>query len=515
MTVAAATSSMLKGRPLTPSGEELRIYSGSAHPLGATVDDEGVNFSIYSANATSVQLLLFRDPGDLEPFRVIDLNVVGNKSFFLWHVYVEGLKPGVGYAYRVDGPRDPRNGHRFDPEKVLVDPYSKGNYLGLWDRGAACRPGDNLHQSIRGVVIDTRGYDWEGDQPLRRPMAETVIYEMHVGGFTKSPTSGVQHPGTFKGLVEKIPYLKELGVTAVELLPVFSFDCTDVIKEFEGNKLVNYWGYSTMGYFAPHQAYCINPQTGSHVNEFRDMVKALHKAGIEVILDVVFNHTDEGNHQGPMFSFKGLDNNTYYYLTGPDGSREFYYDYTGCGNTFNCNHPIGEKFILDCLRYWVQEMHVDGGASTQVFLYPSAAAARAKEIGVKRITDRQAYIIRNARLDVDWQQTERRTLSIAGRAISQLIQAQGLGDLYRIYNITQDDKVGFNLAYIGADFNYPHVEEFDTKYMQALFDYGYQRAKKGYEWNKYPPGYRKSIEADTEVKPELLNSPTPSKKKLK
>ncbi len=175
--------------------------------------------------------------------------------------------------------------------------------------------------------------------------------------------------------------------------------------------------------------------------------------------------------------------------------------------------PVMFDFMIDGKEF--QEMHVDGGASTQVFLYPSAAAARAKEIGVKRITDRQAYIIRNARLDVDWQQTERRTLSIAGRAISQLIQAQGLGDLYRIYNITQDDKVGFNLAYIGADFNYPHVEEFDTKYMQALFDYGYQRAKKGYEWNKYPPGYRKSIEADTEVKPELLNSPMPSKKKLK
>jgi glycogen operon protein len=162
------------------------------------------------------------------------------------------------------------------------------------------------------------------------------------------------------GLIEKIPYLKSLGVTAVELLPVFSFDCTDVLKEFEGRKLVNYWGYSTMGYFAPHQAYCTSPESGCHVNEFRDMVKALHKAGIEVILDVVFNHTDEGNHQGPTFSFKGFDNSTYYYLTGPNGSKEFYYDYTGCGNTFNCNHPIGEKMILDCLRYWVQEMHVDG-----------------------------------------------------------------------------------------------------------------------------------------------------------
>jgi hypothetical protein len=175
--------------------------------------------------------------------------------------------------------------------------------------------------------------------------------------------------------------------------------------------------------------------------------------------------------------------------------------------------PVMFDFMIDGKEF--QEMHVDGGATTQVFLYPSAAATRAREVGMKRRSDRQAYIIRNARLDVDWQETERRTLSIAGRAISQLIQSQGLGDLYRIYNITQDDGVGFNLAYIGADFNFPHREEFDTKYMQALFDYGYQRGKKGYEWNKYPPGYRQSIEADTEVKPALLNTPGKPKKKTK
>jgi hypothetical protein len=175
--------------------------------------------------------------------------------------------------------------------------------------------------------------------------------------------------------------------------------------------------------------------------------------------------------------------------------------------------PVMFDFMIDGKEF--QEMHVDGGATTQVFLYPSAAATRAREVGMKRRSDRQAYIIRNARLDVDWQETERRTLSIAGRAISQLIQSQGLGDLYRIYNITQDDGVGFNLAYIGADFNFPHREEFDTKYMQALFDYGYQRGKKGYEWNKYPPGYRQSIEADTEVKPALLNMPGKPKKKTK
>jgi len=349
-----------KGRPLAPSGGKTRIYTGSPHPFGATVDDEGVNFSVYSANATAIQLLIFDNPSDLEPTQVIDLSPVTNKSFFIWHIYVEGLRPGSGYAYRVDGPNEPWNGHRFNPAKVLIDPYSKGNSLALWERGAACGGGDNLHKSMRSVVIDTRGFDWEGDAPLRRPMHETVIYELHVAGFTKSPTSGVQHPGTFKGLIEKIPYLKELGVTAVELLPVFSFDHTDVLRVQDGIPLVNYWGYSTMGYFAPHQGYCTDPESGLHIIEFRDMVKALHKAGIEVILDVVFNHTDEGNHQGPTFSFKGFDNSTYYFLTGANGSKEFYYDYTGCGNTFNCNHPIGEKLILDCLRFWVEEMHVDG-----------------------------------------------------------------------------------------------------------------------------------------------------------
>ena len=209
----------LKGRPLSPESDELRIYSGSPHPFGATVDDDGVNFAIYSANATAIQLLIFKSPTDLDPVKVIDLSPINNKSFYIWHVYIKGLKQGSGYAYRVDGPKEPWNGHRFNPEKVLVDPYSKGNSLALWDRGAACGSGDNLHKSMRSVVIDTRGYDWEGDMPLRRPMSETIIYEMHVAGFTKSPSSGVQHPGTFKGLIEKIPYLQEIGVTAVELLP--------------------------------------------------------------------------------------------------------------------------------------------------------------------------------------------------------------------------------------------------------------------------------------------------------
>ena len=345
---------------ITKIGNRYSIYPGLKHPFGSTVIKEGVNFSIYSSIAEKIDLLIFNKPDDLEPEFIYTLDRDLNKTNYSWHVFVKGLKPGSGYAYRVHGSNNLHRGHRIDPEKVLIDPYSKGNSLKLWDRASACLPGDNLHTSMRSVVIDTDNYDWEGDSPLNTPLEKTVIYEMHIGGFTKDPSSNVENPGTFIGLIDKIPYLKKLGVTAVELLPCFSFDHTDVFKEVDGNKLVNYWGYSTVGYFAPHQAYCVSPESGDHIKEFRDMVKALHKEGIEVILDVVFNHTDEGNHQGPTFSFKGLDNPTYYYLTGDNGSKEYYYDYTGCGNTFNCNHPICEKFILDCLRFWVKEMHVDG-----------------------------------------------------------------------------------------------------------------------------------------------------------
>lgn len=340
-----------------PTRQSFSIALGKAHPLGATVMADGVNFSLFSEHATGVELLLFDDHDDVEPFQTISLDPTVNKTFHFWHVFLENAKPGLHYAIRVDGPDDPGAGHRFDRQKVLIEPYAKGNNKALWKRGDACQLGDNLATSLRSVVIDTADYDWEGDQPLNRPLNETVIYELHVGGFTRSPSASAKNPGTFAGVIEKIPYLKTLGVTAVELLPVFEFDDTET-REFEGQRLVNYWGYSTMSYFAPHSSYCVDPEIGQHTREFRDMVKALHKAGIEVILDVVFNHTDEGNHEGPTFSFKGIDNSIYYYLSPLD--KRYYYDYTGCGNTFNCNHPIGEKFIVECLKYWVQEMHVDG-----------------------------------------------------------------------------------------------------------------------------------------------------------
>ena len=339
------------------TGKSFAVEPGSPHPLGMTVTADGVNFSLFSEHATGVELLLFDSHDDFHPFQTVSFDPTVNKTFHFWHVFIKNAKAGLHYALRVDGPNDPGAGHRFDRDKVLLEPYSKGNNKALWKRGDACLPGDNLATSLRSVVIDTGDYDWEGDQPLKRPLNQTVIYELHVGGFTRSPSAGVKQPGTFAAVIEKIPYLKELGFTAVELLPVFEFDDTEA-REFEGKKLTNYWGYSTMSYFAPHPSYCVNPESGNHVREFRDMVKALHKANIEVILDVVFNHTDEGNHQGPVFSFKGIDNSNYYYLSPLD--RRYYYDYTGCGNTFNCNHPIGDKFIVDCLKFWVREMHVDG-----------------------------------------------------------------------------------------------------------------------------------------------------------
>ncbi|GGN12772.1 glycogen operon protein [Actinoplanes campanulatus] len=324
---------------------------GRSHPLGATPDDDGVNYAFFSEHATGIELLVFDQPGDAEPVQTVTLDPDRNRSFAVWHVYLRGQSAPSFYALRVFGPEGDgarELGMRFDAGKVLADPYARGLDRGRWDREAACGPDDTTATSLRCAVIDERYYDWQGDRPLNRPMSEMVIYEIHVGGFTRSPGSGVARPGTFAAIIDKIPYLTALGVTAVELLPVCDFDAT----------VNNYWGYSTAAFFAPHADYCVEPQAGRHVAEFRDMVKALHSAGIEVILDVVFNHTDEGNHLGPLFCWAGLDNANYYYLHQAD--RRYYDDYSGCGNTLMANHPIVTKMIVECLEYWVREMHVDG-----------------------------------------------------------------------------------------------------------------------------------------------------------
>jgi glycogen operon protein len=260
------------------------------------------------------------------------------------------VKAGQIYAYRVKGAFDPAVGMRFDPAKVLVDPYGRGAVVPKnYSRDAAQKKSDDGASAIKSVVTDPRAYDWEGDTPLKRPSSQTIIYEMHVGGFTRHPNSGItaKRRGTFAGLIEKIPYLKELGVTAVELMPVFQFDPQDAPPG-----RVNYWGYAPVSFFAPHHAYSSRKDPLGPLDEFRDMVKALHREGIEVILDVVFNHTTEGNHGGPTLSFRGLDNPTYYIL---EQDRSCYANYSGTGNTLNANHPIVRRMVLDSLRYWVKK----------------------------------------------------------------------------------------------------------------------------------------------------------------
>ncbi len=336
-----------------------RVEQGCPKPLGASLDQGGVNFSVFSQDATLVELLLFAHSESVEPFQVIRLDPTHHRTFHFWHVYVHNLKPGTFYAYRVDGSNHlSDSGHRFNPNKLLIDPYARLHSTTLWDREAACNASDNLASAMRSIVVDISAYDWEGDTPLNRLSKDTIIYEMHVGGFTQSPTSGCAYPGTFNGIIEKIPYLQALGITAIELLPVFAFDGEEVLRIVDDKCLTNYWGYSTVAFFAPHLGFCTSKHLEDPINEFRDMVKALHRAGIEVILDVVFNHTNEGNHLGPTISFKGFANRVYYFLVPFD--QQYYMDYSGTGNTLNCNHPIVERLIVDCLEFWVQEMHVDG-----------------------------------------------------------------------------------------------------------------------------------------------------------
>ncbi len=324
-------------------------------PLGATVVGGGVNFSLFSSSASSVELLLFDREDDSKPARAIRIDPSAGRSYHYWHVFVPNVSAGQIYGYRVHGPFEPARGMRFDPAKVLLDPYDRGVVVPKnYNREAASGQGDNVATAMKSVVVDPHTYDWEGDTPLKRPSSRTIIYEMHVRGFTRHPSSVVSEKirGTYAGLVEKIPYLQDLGITAVELLPVFQFDAQACPPG-----LVNYWGYQPISFFAPHQAYSSRQDPLGPVDEFRDMVKALHRAGIEVILDVVFNHTAEGNQDGPTLSFRGLDNGIYYIL---EKDRSHYADYTGCGNTLNANHSIVRRMIVDSLRYWVEEMHVDG-----------------------------------------------------------------------------------------------------------------------------------------------------------
>lgn len=343
------------------------VYPGEPYPLGATWDGNGVNFALYADNATKVELCLFYNAGDESEYAKIKLI---ERSHQVWHAYLPEAKPGDFYGYRVHGPYDPENGHRFNPNKLLIDPYAKaiagiitwhdalfGYIVGHPDEDLSFSETDSAPFIPKCVVINPE-FDWEGVKAPKVPYHKTIIYEVHVKGFTQlHPGIPEELKGTYAGLVHPvtIDYLRELGITAIELMPVHQF-VSDRFLEEKG--LHNYWGYNTIGYFAPDARYSSAGFFGEQVNEFKNMVKEFHRAGIEVILDVVYNHTAEGNEKGPTLSFKGVDNSSYYRLM--DDNKRYYMDYTGTGNTLNANLPNVLRLMMDSLRYWILEMHVDG-----------------------------------------------------------------------------------------------------------------------------------------------------------
>lgn len=330
----------------------VKYRCGRVLPFGASfTGGGGINFSIFSRGAVSCELLLYHY-GEPEPFLVIPFP----EEFRLGSVFTITVYDlpydQLEYGYRFDGPFDPERGDRFDKSKILLDPYAKlVSGRNKWGR----EPDWSDAFQHRGCVI-LEDFDWEGDKPLERPLKDLIIYEAHVRSFTQDKSSGVKYRGTYAGLIEKIPYLKELGVNCVELLPVFEFDEFENSRVIDGERLYNYWGYSTVCFYAPKAGYAAGASLGLAAEELKNLVKQLHKNGIEILLDVVFNHTAEGNEQGPYISYRGIDNKTYYLLT-PEG---YYYNFSGCGNTMNCNNALVRNCILDCLRYWVTDYHIDG-----------------------------------------------------------------------------------------------------------------------------------------------------------
>ena len=352
--------------------EHSHVRAGFPEPLGAQAREGGVNFAVFSRNATRIRLELFDAADHIVPARVIDLDSRRHRTGDIWHVWVDGIGQGQLYAYRVDGPYDPGNGHRFNFNRLLLDPFATAiSRLPTWDFAAARGYDPSAPElDLAASAVDDSGsmpkcvfvdqpFDWRADQPLRHPWSRTVIYETHVRGFTQHPASGVDHPGTYRGLSEKIPYLKSLGVTAVELMPVQEFNENSIARGATqtGQLLRNYWGYDPVAFFAPKASYSSCGGSGQQNLEFKEMVRACHHAGIEVILDVVFNHTAEANELGPTLCFRGMDNAIFYTLAS---DKRYYKDYTGMGNTVNANHPVVRNHILAALRHWMIEMHVDG-----------------------------------------------------------------------------------------------------------------------------------------------------------
>jgi len=328
-----------------PDSGPVRIGRGEPLPLGVHDCRDGLNIAVFSRHATAMTLLLYETAGGTRPSARFPLDTRCHRTGDIWHASLTGDLGGKLYALQADGPRSRAGGDDFDPHRTLLDPYAAA----VTDLSAGSRG--------RCFIADQR-FDWADDAPLRHPWSETILYETHVRGLTIDPSSGVRRPGEYLGVVEKIPYLRELGVTAIELMPVQAFDpdAVEGLNPLRGERLRDYWGYNPVALFAPMPGYAGDVAPGGELVAFKTMVRELHWAGIEVILDVVFNHTGEGGKNGPTYSFRGLDNSIYYVLT-PDGE---YVDYTGCGNTLNCNHPVVRSMVVDCLRHWVIHCHVDG-----------------------------------------------------------------------------------------------------------------------------------------------------------
>ncbi len=350
------------------------VEAGNPLPIGgAHQQGSGVNFVLFSRHATGVRLEFYQNPDDSSPSRIIDLDPVRHRTGDVWHVWVRGIPRGQLYGYRIDGPYLPEEGHRFNPHKLLLDPYARA-IAGVKDWDLLAARGYDSSSGLADLsfsTVDDGGttpkciftedfFDWEMDSPPKHSASDTVIYETHVCGFTIHPSSGVRHPGTFAGLTEKIPYLQDLGVTAIELMPVLEFNEneTNRLNPMTGERLKNYWGYNPVAFFAPKQSYSFEGSHWRQTVEFREMVKAFHRAGIEVILDIVLNHSAEGDELGPTFSLRGFENSIFYMLQ--ENERRYYKNFSGVGNTLNANHPVVREFVRNVLRYWVMHMHVDG-----------------------------------------------------------------------------------------------------------------------------------------------------------
>ena len=366
------TSERLLHEYVAEMSERTKVRRGVPFPMGAHAKGQGVNFALFSRDASRVRLELFDLEGDATPAKVFDLDPVRNRTGDVWHVWIEGIDPGQLYAYRVDGPYQPQLGHRFNFNKLLLDPFAtaitrrtnwdvgpaRGYDPAMPDQDLACSTVDDAG-AMPKCVFTNEHFNWQDDLPPKHPWSKTVIYETHIRGLTLHPSAGVEHPGTYSGLMEKIPYFQELGVTAVELMPVYEFnECqASGTNPLTGKPLTNYWGYDPVGFFAPKASYSSAGGLGQQKLEFKEMVRSLHHAGIEVILDVVFNHTAEGNELGPTLCYRGIDNAIFYMLAS---DQRYYKNYAGTGNTINANHPVVRDLILGALRYWVLEMHVDG-----------------------------------------------------------------------------------------------------------------------------------------------------------